>query len=134
MYQRVWSQGETALLDQIMAEDHDQRDMIWQPTRFGGGRERMQRGISVYRKAYPDLIFEVAHISADEDKQRVVVEWTFQGTQAGNLDTSEPAAKTERFSGVSILDIQDGKIKQSRVYRGVPTREMESFRNASKAT
>jgi ketosteroid isomerase-like protein len=133
MYQQVWSRGEINLLDQIMTEDHSQRDMIWLPERLGGGRERMQKGIRNYRKAYPDLEFELDHISVDEDKQRVVVEWTAHATQDVSSGASKPTGHTEKFPGVAILDIQDGQIKESRVYRGAPTREVETIR-AKKAT
>lgn len=30
LYERAWSEGQVRLLDQIMAEDHVQMDMIWQ--------------------------------------------------------------------------------------------------------
>jgi hypothetical protein len=30
LYERAWSEGKVLLLDQIMAEDHRQLDMIWQ--------------------------------------------------------------------------------------------------------
>jgi hypothetical protein len=45
------------LLDDIMSEDHQQVDQVWQGSsgRAGGGRRRMKRGILAYRAAYPDI-------------------------------------------------------------------------------
>jgi hypothetical protein len=51
LYASVWSQGNVHELDTIMAADHSQRDMIWQPDRVGGGRERMQASGGVGRPA-----------------------------------------------------------------------------------
>jgi hypothetical protein len=43
------------LLEDIMAEDHEQIDQVWQGSSTGGGRKRMKRGILAYRSAYPDI-------------------------------------------------------------------------------
>ncbi|GFR49366.1 hypothetical protein Agub_g11392, partial [Astrephomene gubernaculifera] len=62
-YQDVWSEGRVLRLNAIMAEDHQQHDMIWQPHRVGAGRRAMKRGIIAYRRAYPDLVFQVYDMS-----------------------------------------------------------------------
>lgn len=54
-YEEVWSRGRVLLLDNIMAEEHEQHDCVWQPGRVGTGRRVMKRGILAYRQAYPDL-------------------------------------------------------------------------------
>lgn len=44
------------LLDEIMAEEHEQIDQVWQAnSSSGGGRKRMKRGILAYRAVYPDI-------------------------------------------------------------------------------
>lgn len=56
LYEEAWSQPRgVLLLDEIMAEEHEQIDQVWQGNSTGGGRKRMKRGILAYRAAYPDV-------------------------------------------------------------------------------
>ncbi len=56
LYEKAWSQPRgVLLLEDIMAEDHEQIDQVWQGGSTGGGRKRMKRGILAYRSAYPDI-------------------------------------------------------------------------------
>jgi hypothetical protein len=55
LYEAVWSEGRVRRLDAIMAEGHRQIDVVWQPDRRDGGRDRLKRGVLAYRLAYPDL-------------------------------------------------------------------------------
>ena len=52
LYEEVWSRGRVLVLDSIMAEDHQQLDMVWQPQRVGEGRRLLKRGILAYRCAF----------------------------------------------------------------------------------
>lgn len=54
LYEEVWSNGRVLLLSSLMAEDHEQHDVVWQQ-QPGVGRKRMVRGILAYRQAYPDI-------------------------------------------------------------------------------
>ncbi|KAF5835995.1 hypothetical protein DUNSADRAFT_6564 [Dunaliella salina] len=50
LYEEVWTKGRVLMLDSIMAEDHIQADMVWQPERrASGGRRGIKRGILAYR-------------------------------------------------------------------------------------
>lgn len=64
LYEEAWSQPRGALLlDDIMAEDHQQIDQVWQGgDKPGIGRKRMKRGILAYRSAYPDIRWEVQQL------------------------------------------------------------------------
>lgn len=73
LYEEAWSQGNIRALNAIMAEDHAQCDVIWQP-QPGIGRDRMKRGILAYRKAYPDVKFTVLS-AAPAPGHRVFVHW-----------------------------------------------------------
>lgn len=59
LYEEVWSTGRVTLLENIMAENHQQLDWVWQSERAQGdpmtGRKQMKRGILAYRSAYPDM-------------------------------------------------------------------------------
>eukprot|EP01025_Chloroclados_australasicus_P042737 TRINITY_DN45455_c1_g2_i1.p1 TRINITY_DN45455_c1_g2~~TRINITY_DN45455_c1_g2_i1.p1 ORF type:complete len:216 (-),score=17.64 TRINITY_DN45455_c1_g2_i1:87-734(-) len=116
LYEKAWSTGDIDVLDKIMAEDHDQRDMVWQPKRHGGGRERMKRGIGTFRKYYDDLTFNVERVACDVSSQTVMVEWLASGTPA-------QGGPTEKFGGVSVLEIDHDMIARTRAYRQAPKEE-----------
>jgi hypothetical protein len=92
-----------ALLDDIMAEDHSQRDMVWQPDNTGGGRERMAKGITAYRQMIPDLAFKLVGLSGDEATQRCFVEFEASGTEVAQ-EAGEP--RRTQFAGASILQVR----------------------------
>ena len=123
--QGVWSTGRVRELDSIMTEGHSQLDVVWQPEHEGGGRERMANGITAYRKLYPDLQFDVVQCCADSGAQTCFVEWRASGSTP-DVDKGEEVKHTS-FRGVSVLQIQDGLVAQSRVYRGAPEGERALF-------
>jgi hypothetical protein len=57
LYEEAWSTPRgVLLLEDIMSEDHQQVDQVWQGAQQArGGRKRMKRGILAYRAAYPDI-------------------------------------------------------------------------------
>jgi SnoaL-like domain len=126
----VWSTGNVSRLDNILAEDHSQRDMIWSPDRFGGGRERTAKGITAYREMMPDLTFKVHSITTDEAAQRCVVEWEAIGsTNTGGLADADAASAQETLVGVAVLHVNEkGQIGETRVYRAASEGERAMFR------
>ena len=125
----VWSTGDVSQLDQLLAEDHSQRDMIWQPEKSGGGPERMGKGVASYRDMIPNLKFEIVTVAADEQAQRCFVEWSATGEHKVADLSAGAAAKSEvKFGGTTVLQVQDGKVVESRVYRDAPKGERASFK------
>lgn len=129
MYGRtgVWSTGNVQELDAIMARDHCQIDMVWQPDNEGGGRERMASGITAYRKLYPDLQFTVTACAANADAQTCFVEWRAAGSTSDLEGNSSEDVSHTSFCGVSVLTVADGLIAESRVYRAAPEGERALF-------
>jgi hypothetical protein len=115
-----------ALLDALMAEGHSQRDMLWQPGREGGGRERMATGISAYRSHYPCLRFRVLAVMPDAAAQRCAVEWSACGAPETDASSADDCSLEEEgsFCGVTVLQFHGGQIVESRVYRQAPPAEM----------
>jgi len=74
LYEEVWSRGNVRALGQIMAPDHAQHDVCYQPAP-ALGRERMVRGVLAYRAAYPDIAFAVQEAAAVESGAAVFVHW-----------------------------------------------------------
>ena len=125
----VWSTGNVSELSNIMADDHNQVDIVWSPDNTGGGRERMQKGIAAYRSMCAELTFTVRTVLPDETHQRCVVEWQAQGiSNAGGKGDADAEGAQFSFGGVSILEVNSsGQISESRVYRGAPEGERAMF-------
>lgn len=127
-YEEVWSQGRVLLLNTIMAESHQQHDVVWQPGRVGQGRRAMKRGILAYRAAYPDLVFTVTDASYSEDSNCVYVSWSAQGTNLGPIRGQPPTHQVTAFSGISRLQFDEaGHIAASYVFRQSPADEARYF-------
>lgn len=131
-YERVWGAGELELLETLMAADHDQRDVVWQPDTSGGGRERMAEGIAAWRRRCPGLAFRVHSAMPDAAGQRVAVEW--EATGGADVDASSGSdgsggsgvPDNGTFCGATVLQFDAaGAIAQSRVYRQAPAAERE---------
>eukprot|EP00798_Chlamydomonas_sp_ICE-L_P003711 gene3711-13779_t len=134
-YEAAWSKGQVELMDEIMREDHEQRDMIWMRDRVGEGRASMQRGISAFRSAYPNLVFKVTSVATPEagdgsegEAGEVFVSWTATGTNTGPIGPRAPSGKTEVFSGISRLCFDsNAQITKSFVFRQAPADEAAAF-------
>ncbi|GIL79640.1 hypothetical protein Vretimale_12340 [Volvox reticuliferus] len=127
-YADVWSQGRLLNLNTIMAEGHEQHDMVWQPNRVGLGRKNMKRGILAYRSAYPDLAFRVQDITYSEQTHSVFVAWTARGTNLGFIRDQPPTQEVAEFAGISHLIFDDNnQIKASFVYRQASVGEARYF-------
>jgi steroid delta-isomerase-like uncharacterized protein len=99
------NEGTTDVLDEVMAPD-----LVW----HGSSRNF---GLSVYRDdlsglfaAFPDAHWTIEDLIAKEDK--VVVRWSFQGTQTGAWENLPATGKRVAYAGVSICRIRERKIVQ----------------------
>ena len=142
LYARAWSQGDVGLLDAIMAPDHVQNDAVWQPAaadagaQSNQGRERMRRGIAGYRRAYPDVRFEVLEAAAVRAPGprlwRVFVHWRAAGTNLGPIRNQPPTGKRAEFGGVTVATVLvdsalSAQLLRSDVYRQAPADEAAYF-------
>ncbi|KAG2426533.1 hypothetical protein HXX76_011758 [Chlamydomonas incerta] len=119
-YEDVWSAGKVLKLNTIMAEDHQQHDMVWQPSRVGAGRSAMLRGVLAYRAAYPDLVFGVRDAAYSAEGHSVFVAWAAKGTNLGPIRDQPPTHKVTEFQGVSRLQFNEqNQIAASYVFRWV---------------
>ncbi|PNH08061.1 hypothetical protein TSOC_005412, partial [Tetrabaena socialis] len=131
----VWSTPKgVQILAEIMSEDHEQNDMVWQPASPTIGMRKMKRGILAYRLAYPDLIFTINHLSCCEDSQNVFVSWTARGTNLGPIREQPPTLKVSHFSGITrLLFNAEDRIQASFVFRQAPADEATYFLAATKS-
>lgn len=100
----VWSQGDLAVVDEIIATDY-----VYHEPAMGEvvGPEGLKQAVSAYRAAYPDLSFVVDDIIAEDDL--VVIRWTASGTQQGELMGIPATGLATTSVGMNITRYRDGK-------------------------
>jgi steroid delta-isomerase-like uncharacterized protein len=102
-FEEVWNQGNEAAIDRYVAADAHGNDLD-----FGTGREAFRRQWRHWRKAFPDLRFEVVDVIAEGDK--VLTRWVLTGTHLGEIFGIAPTGRTVRVEGMSLDRIRDGQI------------------------
>ena len=105
-YEEVWDKGNLDVADEVFAADyvrHDPRAADPAP-----GPEGQKRVAGDFRRAFPDLRFEVELIVAEGDL--VAARWHAWGTHSGPWAMVEPTGRTIDYSGVNFLRVQDGKV------------------------
>ena len=109
-YEEVVSQGRLEVLDEIVAEDGTDSAV---PAAGGGGRAGFVQHITWLRSAVEGVTATVTDTVAEDD--RVVVYWTIEGVQRGEVFGAPPSGR--RFVGQSISTIRfrDGRIVEYEV-------------------
>jgi predicted ester cyclase len=78
----------------IFADDYVRHDL--RPTRAKSGAPAQAKIAADYRRAFPDLMFHVDVILAENDL--VAARWTAEGTHSGPWGNTQPTGKRARFS------------------------------------
>jgi steroid delta-isomerase-like uncharacterized protein len=105
-FEAAWNRGDFAVLDQYLSPDTvDYSTLHGQPEH---GSESFRQIITMFRSAFPDI-----HLHIDDEIYRgdkVVHRWTLRGTHEGNFMGAPPTGKQVAFTGMTIVQMQDGKI------------------------
>lgn len=111
--EELWSQGQLAVADEIIASDyvrHDPGDPF--PAR---GPEDVKRIVSMLRAMLPDLRLELQDMIADRDK--VVSRYTATATDTEGYMGMPPTGKVIHTSAIQIFRFANGKIAESWAVR-----------------
>jgi steroid delta-isomerase-like uncharacterized protein len=111
--EELWSQGNLAVADEIVASDylrHDPGDPF--PAR---GPEDVKRLVGMLRGMLPDLTIEIEDIVGEEDK--VVIRYTAVGTDRNGFMGHPPTGKVTRAAAIQIFRLANGKIVESWAVR-----------------
>ena len=106
----VFSQGQMAVLDEIVAPNHVNSGPGALPG-LPAGPEGFKQLIMLYRNAFPDVHFHIDEQIAEGDK--VVTRWTAHGTHQGELTGIPPTGKSTTVTGIGVDRILNGKIVES---------------------
>jgi steroid delta-isomerase-like uncharacterized protein len=106
-YEVVFDQKRVDLTSQLFARDYvDHAPVPGQGPGLEGAKQKWAMVIS----ASPDLRVQIEDMIAEG--YRVVVRWSYEGTQRGALLGIPPTGKAFRISGMSICRLAEGKIAE----------------------
>jgi steroid delta-isomerase-like uncharacterized protein len=106
LYDEVWNKGNLAAADEVASPTWIAHGNL--PGQEMPGLEGVQRFISIYRAAFPDMYLTIEDQVADGDK--VVTRWKASATHTGPLMGIPPTGRQVTVSGIGIHRIVDGKI------------------------
>lgn len=107
--EEVINGGHLEVADELISPDHVNHD----PTApdHEPGREGLKQLIAAYRRAFPDLRFEIQEMVAEGDS--VALLWTLTGTHRGELMDIPPTGRSVHIYGSEINHFEDGLITES---------------------
>ena len=107
-FAELWNKGDLSVADELIDVDAVNHDPAG--PRLGIGPEATKRLVTIYRKAFPDLILQTEHVIAE--KGMVAIHWVSSGTHRGEFFGAQPTGKRVLLDGISILQIDRGKISE----------------------
>ncbi|WP_246989390.1 ester cyclase [Halorientalis marina] len=72
------------------------------------GTDAIKEFVTVFRSAFPDLLYEVQSISAAHGELRV--KWSATGTHEDDLFGMEPTGEVFTVEGINVFSVEDGLI------------------------
>jgi steroid delta-isomerase-like uncharacterized protein len=107
-YEEVWDKGNLDVCDEVFAHDYVRHDP--RATEALPGPEGQKRIAADFRRAFPDLHFQVDILLAED--AYVVGRWTASGTHRGSWGTLEPLGRRATFSAVNVFRFENGKVAE----------------------
>jgi ketosteroid isomerase-like protein len=97
--------GDPAALDDLVAPgyvDHDLPPGVTPPESIG-----------MFRAGFPDAVFTVEDVLADDD--RVAVRYRIEGTHTGDFFGMAPTGRKVSIGGISIYRVREGRLAEAWV-------------------
>jgi steroid delta-isomerase-like uncharacterized protein len=104
MFQDVWSAGKIEFVEELLAADYQGTiPLVGQVDRAS-----LRATVGAFRRAFPDLRFEVRDLIAEGDK--VAIRWTATGTSKGEFMGMPASNRRTTVNGFTLSEFKGGKI------------------------
>ena len=103
----LWGEGNVALADQLLAPDLVDHSLMSPDM---SGREGHKQMLAQFRAAFPDLKVTVDDVIAEGSMACVL--WHGDGTNSGELMGIPATGKTVHVTGMELLRLENGQIKE----------------------
>lgn len=102
----IWGDGDLQLIDEL-ADPQIEVAYPVLPRTIRGSRlfKRIMEG---FRSSFPDSSLRIEETMAEDD--RVLVRWTFSGTQSGPLLSFSASGKKVTWTGMTVYHFREGRI------------------------
>lgn len=107
-FDSVWNKGDFSVLDTLIAPDADDHSTVGGVPKTEKGSASFRAIVSMFRAAMPDIRLTIDDEVFAGDK--VVHRWHLEGTDTGGVMGMPPSGKKLRFSGTTIVRMENGKI------------------------
>jgi predicted ester cyclase len=97
-FMELWNNGKLAVADEIFAPEYVNYDPA--SLDFGTGPEGVKQTVTLYRNAFPDLLFTVEHTI--ETEQFITTRFTSRGTHKGDLRGIPATNSSIQVEGIVI--------------------------------
>lgn len=104
VFEEIQSKGNTALVDQIVAQDY----VGHTPPNDIHGPEGAKQFDAMLRTAFPDIQVTVEDQIAEGDE--VTTRWTCRGTHRGPFLNVPPTGKHVEIAGLTVFRLANGKL------------------------
>jgi steroid delta-isomerase-like uncharacterized protein len=108
-----FNKGDTSVIDEMFAADYLHHDPA-NPDSIGGVDD-VRHHISTLRGAFPDIVFSVEDLVAEDS--RIAVRWSATLTHTGDYFGIPPTMKSAVVTGINTWYFTDGKAVEGWVNR-----------------
>ena len=105
-FDEVWNKGRTTAIDDMLGTQAMIHGLAPEPL----GVAAFKQFHAAYRNAFPDVKIQVDDVITEGD--RVAVRWSGTGTHRGDGLGFAATNQAVRFSGMTIVEVENGKIVQ----------------------
>ncbi|HEU4710345.1 MAG TPA: ester cyclase [Pyrinomonadaceae bacterium] len=111
--EEMWNEGKLDVADEVLAANYIEHPSTpddskkEEPT----GPDGMKRFVQMFRNAFPDMVFNIEHMVAEDD--RVAIHLVGRGTHQGELHGLPPTGKSVTIGGAAIHRLQNNKIVET---------------------
>lgn len=106
--EEVWNKGNLNVADEVLAPDYIEYPSVPDTPAKPVGPDGMKKFVMMFRQAFPDMVFSIDQIVAEED--RVAVQILGRGSHQGEMMGLAPTHRRVTVSGVAIHHLLDEKI------------------------
>jgi steroid delta-isomerase-like uncharacterized protein len=111
----VANEGNLDVADEIFASDYQHHDPANPDPRPMIGPQAVRDHLTGLKGAFPDLVFDVEDMLADDEG--IVVRWTARGTNTGDYFGMPATGKPIEITGMNTWRVRDGKAVEGWVNR-----------------
>lgn len=111
LVEEFWNKGNTDLAESLVTPDFERIELF--SDEIKRGPDGLKSAAAEWRGAFPDVSLTLNQLIAEDDK--VACQWTFTGTHKGELKGTPATGKTVELTGLSIIQLEDGKLAKETV-------------------